>query len=80
MKKVVCSSRDTTPIKRNKHARELRQIAKKALQDSVAVAYYRISDDEDGELSEEEKRLVINYMNQYGAAMCKAIGVNYVTY
>lgn len=57
---------------------ELRQIAKNVLTESVGVAYYKIADE--NAFNEEEKEQIIQYINQYGAAMCKAIKERYVAY
>ncbi len=60
--------------------KELREIAKEALVDALAKAYYDISDNSDAHgLTEEEAQEVIAYMSTYGATMCKAIRKEYYT-
>lgn len=59
---------------------ELREIAKEALVDALAKAYYDISDNaEDRGLSEDDVEEIIKYMNNYGRTMCNAIRKKYYT-
>lgn len=55
---------------------EMREIAKDKLMESVAVAYYKL---ENENFSDEENEQIIKYMAQYGEAMSKAIGKKYYT-
>ena len=62
--------------------RDLRDMAKERLRDALSVAYYEFVDGENidyNELSEEDKEAVLNFIDQYGTAMCKAIGKKYYT-
>ena len=62
--------------------RELRDMAKERLRDALSVAYYEFVDGENtyyNELSEEDKEKVLYFIDQYGEAMCKAIGKKYYT-
>jgi len=63
-----------------KTKKELREIAKEALVDALAKAYYDVSDnaDEHG-LTEDEVEEVIELMRTYGTTMCKAIRKEYYT-
>ena len=63
-----------------KTKKELREIAKEALVDALAKAYYAISDDPDEHgLTEEEAEAVVALMDTYGTTMCKAIRKKYYT-
>lgn len=63
-----------------KTKKELREIAKEALVDALAKAYYSISDDpSEHDLTEEEANEVIAYMHTYGTTMCKAIRKDFYT-
>lgn len=55
---------------------EMRKIAKEKLMESIATAYYRL---ENETFSEEEKKQICQYMNQYDEAMGKTIGKSYYT-
>lgn len=55
---------------------EKRQIAKDKLMESIAVAYYKL---EDENFSDDEVKEIIGYINQYGEAMAKSIGAKYYT-
>lgn len=57
---------------------EAKEIAKKTLLDAIAVAYYKICDDD--EYSEEDQETIIKYINQYGKSACKAFGKEYFTF
>lgn len=62
--------------------RDLRDMAKERLRDALSVAYYEFVDGENtdyNELSEEDKEVVLCFIDQYGTAMCKAIGREYYT-
>ena len=62
--------------------RDLRDMAKERLRDALSVAYYEVVDGENtdyNELSEEDKEAVLCFIDQYGTAMCKAIGKKYYT-
>ena len=62
--------------------RDLRDMAKERLCEALSVAYYVFTDGENtdyNELSEEDKEAVLCYLDQYGTAMCKAIGRDYYT-
>lgn len=56
--------------------KEKREFAKDKLIESIAVAYYKL---EDEKFTEEEAKEIIQYINQYGKAMAKAIKKNYYT-
>lgn len=58
---------------------ELRKRAKEILLESIAVAYYRLSDGCEDGLSDEEVEQVIELVNQYGKTMAKSIGETYYT-
>ena len=48
----------------------MRDFAKEKLIESIAVAYYKL---EDENFTEEEVEQIIQYINQYGETMAKAI-------
>lgn len=56
--------------------KEMREFAKEKLMEAIAVAYYKL---EDENFSEEEVEQISAYINQYGEAMGKAIRRNYYT-
>lgn len=56
--------------------KEMREIAKDVLMESIAVAYYKIND---RDFSEEESEQITRYIDQYGKAMENAIGERYYT-
>ena len=55
---------------------EMRELAKDKLMEAIAVAYYKLEDDN---LTDEEREQISTYINQYGEAMGKAIHRNYYT-
>jgi hypothetical protein len=55
---------------------EMREFAKEKLIESIAVAYYKL---EDENFSDDEREQISTYINQYGEAMAKAIHKNYFT-
>lgn len=55
---------------------EMREFAKEKLMESIAVAYYKL---ENENFSDEENEQICKYINQYGKAMGKAIGKKYYT-
>jgi hypothetical protein len=57
---------------------ELKEIAKKRLQEAIGCAYYQITDSE--EYSEEDTEKICEYIRKYGTAACKAFGEKYVSY
>ena len=72
MKRVIRASKSNSLTKT-----EAREIAKKLLQESIGVAYYRL---ENESYSEEDEQLIIDYINKFGTAACKAFGKEYITY
>ena len=54
----------------------MRELAKDKLMEAIAVAYYKL---EDENLTDEEIEQISKYINQYGEAMGKAIQRNYYT-
>lgn len=56
--------------------KEMRELAKDTLMEAIAVAYYRL---EDENLPEEEEKRITSYINQYGKTMASAIGRCYYT-
>mgnify|MGYP004551138113 CR=1 FL=1 len=56
--------------------KEMRDFAKDKLMEAIAVAYYKL---EDENFSEEEDKQISAYINQYGETMAKAIGRKYYT-
>jgi len=56
---------------------ELREIAKNTLQEAIAVAYYRL---ENENYTTEETEEITRYIHQYGTAACKAFGKDYFTF
>lgn len=56
--------------------KEMREFAKDKLMEAIAVAYYKL---EDENFSEKEEEQISAYINQYGEAMGKAIRRNYYT-
>lgn len=56
--------------------KKMREFAKDILMRSIAVAYYKL---ENENLSEEEEKQITLYINQYGETMAKAIGRRYYT-
>lgn len=48
---------------------EMRELAKEKLMEAIAVAYYKL---EDENLTDEEREQVSAYINQYGEAMGKS--------
>ena len=54
----------------------MRELAKDKLMEAIAVAYYKL---EDENFSEEEEKQIIAYINQYGDTMAKAIRRRYYT-
>ena len=59
--------------------KEARAMAKEVVQDAIASAYYKLEGMMYDHLTDEEKELVIKYVNQYGETACKAFGVRYYT-
>ena len=57
---------------------QAKNVAANIVAESIGVAYYKISDDND--YSQKEKELIIEYINQLGKRACKAIGKEYITY
>ena len=55
---------------------EMREIAKDKLMQTIAVAYYKL---ENENFSDEESKQIAKYMSQYGKAMGKAIGKKFYT-
>lgn len=55
---------------------EKKQFAKDKLMESIAVAYYKL---EDENFSDDEVKEITEYINKYGEAMAKAIGTKYYT-
>lgn len=55
---------------------EMRELAKNKLMEAIAVAYYKL---EEENLTDEEREQVSAYINQYGEAMGKSIHRNYYT-
>ncbi len=59
---------------------EIREKAKDAIQEALAVAYYRVSDNpSEHDLTEEEAEEVINVMNQICEQLCKRMGRKHYT-
>lgn len=58
---------------------EMKEIAKDTLRTSIGTAYYKISDEING-YTDDEKDQIIQYINKYGEAACKAFGKEYATY
>lgn len=56
--------------------KEMREFAKDKLMEAIAIAYYKL---ENENLSEEEEKQITLYINQYGKIMAKAIGRRYYT-
>lgn len=56
--------------------KEMRELAKDKLIEAIAVAYYKL---EDEDFSEEEEKQITAYINQYGETMAKSIGKKYYT-
>lgn len=61
---------------------DAKNIAKKILQDAIGTAYYRLETSwlYADSMSDEEEKMVLDYINQYGKSACKAFGRKYVTY
>lgn len=57
---------------------EAKEIAKDTILSALGCAYYKISDD--NSYTDEEKDIIISYINKYGEKMAKAIKEEYVTY
>lgn len=55
---------------------QMRQFAKSKLMEAIAVAYYKL---EDEDFTDNEVEQISQYINQYGTAMGKAIGKHYYT-
>ncbi|RKI35782.1 hypothetical protein D7V86_26240 [bacterium D16-51] len=58
---------------------QAKEIARDTLSESIGIAYYKIADN-DTDYSEEEKELIIKYINQLGKRACKTIDKEYVSY
>lgn len=56
--------------------KEMREFAKDKLMEAIAVAYYKL---EDENLSDEQEKQITAYISQYGETMAKAIGRKYYT-
>lgn len=56
---------------------ELKELAKEVLMEAVSAAYYKVSDGDWYDLTEEEQETVILLIRKYGIAMGKAIGKRY---
>lgn len=56
---------------------EMRKVAKDILMESIATAYYKLEDTEYA--NGEEQDQIVEYINQYGKAMAKAIHEEYYT-
>ena len=62
---------------------EAKNVAKHMLRDAIGTAYYKLEEPYlfvDTPMNEEEEKMVLEYINKYGKAACKAFGVNYTTY
>lgn len=55
---------------------EMREFAKDKLLEAIAVAYYKL---EDENFTNEEVEQISQYINQYGESMAKAINRRYYT-
>ena len=58
---------------------ELKKVAKDVLMESVATAYYKVTDGDYYELTEDEEEIVLDLIHKYGTAMAKAIGEKFYT-
>lgn len=58
---------------------QAKEIARDIIAQSIGIAYYKIVDN-DTDYSEEEKELIVEYINQLGKRACKAINTEYVSY
>lgn len=56
--------------------KEMREIAKEKLMESIATAYYKL---ENEDFSDEEIEEITKYICQYGTAMAKAINKKFYT-
>ena len=56
---------------------EAKEKAKDILQEAIGVAYYKL---ENERYTPEDKQMIIDYINKYGTAACKAFGKRYMTY
>ena len=56
--------------------KEMREFAKDKLMEAIAVAYYKL---EDEDFSDEEEEQIVQYINQYGETMAKSINRQYYT-
>lgn len=54
----------------------MREFAKDKLMEAIAVAYYKL---EDENFSDEEVEQICKYINQYGESMTKVINRRYYT-
>lgn len=57
---------------------EAKEIAKDAMLEAIGCAYYKVADS--NEYSDEEKDMIIAYMNKMGERMAKSINGRFVTY
>lgn len=57
---------------------EMKEKARDVMAEAIGTAYYKICDDDD--YSEEEKEIILHYLDKFGKAAAKAIGRNYTTY
>ena len=56
---------------------EAKEKARDIVADAIGVIYYRVADSND--YTEDEKELLIHYINQVGVTACKAIKKPYTT-
>ena len=61
---------------------ELKEIAREIMAEAIGCAYYRICDSNEitHEYSEEEEAAILEYIDRFGKAACKAIGKTYISY
>lgn len=56
---------------------EMKKLAKELLINKLSIAYYSLENSEYDHYSDEEKLEILQYINQYGKSMAKAIGEKY---
>ena len=55
----------------------MKKVAKELLINKLSIVYYSLENSEYDQYSDDEKLEILQYINQYGKSMAKAIGEKY---